>query len=97
MPSTPLWPLVVYFALLLVVVGAMLFLGHYLGERHRERATGMPYESGMRPTGSARLLFPVEFYLIAMFFVIFDLETVFVVAWAVSARSLGWAGYFSIV
>lgn len=96
MASTPLWPLVAFFVLLMVVVGAMLFLGHFLGERHKERATGTPYESGMRPTGSARLLFPVEFYLVAMFFVIFDLETVFVVAWAVTARDLGWAGYVSI-
>ena len=94
--SVPLWPLVVYFAVIIALVAVMLFLGHYLGEKHREHATVMPYESGMRPTGSARLLFPAEFYLVAMFFVIFDLETVFVVAWAVSARALGWAGYISI-
>ncbi|HEX2951592.1 MAG TPA: NADH-quinone oxidoreductase subunit A, partial [Armatimonadota bacterium] len=56
----------------------------------------VPYESGMVPTGSARIRFPADFYLIAMFFVIFDLETVFIVAWAVSMRQVGWAGFTSI-
>jgi hypothetical protein len=47
-----------------------------LGQRHTDRATGEPYESGITPTGSARLRLSADFYLIAMFFVIFDLEAV---------------------
>ncbi len=95
--QTPLWPLVVYFAAVLVVVAGMLVISYLLGQRHHERATGIPYESGMLPTGSARLRFDVKYYLVAMFFVIFDLETVFIVSWAIAFRELGWAGYIEIL
>ena len=78
------------------MVTAIVGLSALLGQRHRERATGIPYESGMLPTGSARLRFSAEFYLIAMFFVIFDLESVLVFAWAVAVRELGWAGYAEV-
>jgi NADH-quinone oxidoreductase subunit A len=91
--SVPLWPLAVYVAAVVLMVAGLLALSYVLGERHRERATVLPYESGMLPTGSARLRFSADFYLVAVFFVIFDLEAVFLFAWAVSARSLGWAGY----
>lgn len=94
--ETTLWPLAVYFGAVLVVVGAMLGLSYVLGERHSERATGDPYESGIVTTGSARVRLSVRFYLIAMFFVIFDLEVVFIIAWALGARELGWAGYIEI-
>ncbi len=89
----PLWPLAAYFVMVLVLVTVILVLSYVLGQRHRERATGEPYESGMLPTGSARLRIDVKYYLVAMFFVIFDLETVFLFAWAVAFRDLGWAGY----
>ncbi|HEY3378220.1 MAG TPA: NADH-quinone oxidoreductase subunit A, partial [Armatimonadota bacterium] len=92
-----LWPLAVYFILVVVLAAGMLVVAYLLGERHRERATDDVYESGMVPTGTARLRFPADFYLIAMFFVIFDLESVFIFAWAVSLRELGWAGYGEIV
>ncbi len=64
-----------------------------LGERHREKQTDEPYESGIVSTGTARVRFDIKFYLIAMFFVIFDLEAVFIFAWAVSIRETGWTGY----
>ncbi len=96
-PSTPLWPLVVYFAGIVVLIVGILGLSYVLGQRHHERGTGEPYESGMLPTGSARLRFDVKYYLVAMFFVIFDLEAVFLVAWAVAFRELGWAGYVEAV
>ena len=72
--TSPLWPLLLYFGLVLFVVAGMLGLSFVLGERHRGRATDQPYESGMLPTGPARLRFDVRFYLIAIFFVIFDLR-----------------------
>lgn len=93
METVVLWPFLVYFALVLVVVLGMLGLSHFLGQRHRERATDEPYESGIPPTGSARLRFDVRFYLVAMFFVIFDLEAAFLFAWAVAFRQAGWLGY----
>jgi len=80
-----------------VLVAAMIGLSAILGQRHQERTTGDPYESGIVPTGTARIRFDVKFYLMAMFFVIFDLEAVFVYVWAVSARRLGWSAYIEIV
>jgi NADH-quinone oxidoreductase subunit A len=92
-----LWPLLVYFATVLVLVGGMLGLSYVLGERHKEKATGEPYESGIPPTGSARLRFDVKFYLVAMFFVIFDLEAAFLFAWVIAFRELGWLGFAEVV
>ncbi|GAB4389275.1 MAG: NADH-quinone oxidoreductase subunit A [Thermodesulfovibrionales bacterium] len=87
------WPLGVYLALAVITAVAMLVLSHLLGQRHMEKATGMPYESGMVATGTARVRFDVKYYLVAMFFVIFDLEAAFIFAWAISLREAGWAGY----
>ncbi len=83
----------VYFAAVAALVTVMIALSYFLGERHREKQTAEPYESGIVSTGTARVRFDVKFYLVAMFFVIFDLEAVFVYAWAVSIRETGWAGY----
>jgi NADH-quinone oxidoreductase subunit A len=95
--TTPLWPLAVYFALVLIVVGGMLGISYLLGERHREEDTDKPYESGVQSTGGARLRLSAKFYLVAMFFVIFDLEAVFIFAWAIAAREVGWGGYVEMV
>jgi len=92
-----LWPLALYFFVVLAIVAAMVGISFFLGERHRQRTTGEPFESGISPTGSARLRFAARFYLIAVFFVIFDLEALFVFAWAVAVRELGWPGYVEIV
>lgn len=95
--ETPLlWPALVYFAAVVIVVAGMLLLSYVLGERHRDPDTGKPYESGVASTGSARLRLSVKFYLVAMFFVIFDLESAFIVAWAICLRQAGWAGYLEI-
>ena len=88
-----LWPLAVYFAIVIALVVVVLGLSALLGQRHRERATGLPYESGVASTGSARLRFGARFYLLAVFFVIFDLEAAFIFAWAVALRDIGWSGY----
>jgi NADH-quinone oxidoreductase subunit A len=88
-----LWPLGVYFAAVVLIVIAMIALSYVLGERHREKQTAEPYESGIVSTGTARVRFDIKFYLVAMFFVIFDLEAVFIFAWAVSIRETGWPGY----
>ena len=88
-----LWPLAVYLVIVLALVVAMLGLSFVLGQRHHERATDSPYESGILSQGSARVRLSAKFYLVAMFFVIFDLESVFLFAWAVSVRETGWPGY----
>ena len=91
--SESLWPLAAYFTAVVILVSVMITLSYVLGERHREKQTAEPYESGIVSTGTARMRFDIKFYLIAMFFVIFDLEAVFIFAWAVSIRETGWAGY----
>jgi NADH-quinone oxidoreductase subunit A len=91
-----LWPLLVYAVFVVILAAGMIVVPYFLGQRHRERATGEVYESGMVATGTARLRFPANYYLLAMFFVIFDLESVFIYAWAVSARQAGWVAYGQI-
>lgn len=86
-----------YGAIVFGLVGAILILSWFLGQHHKERATGEPYEGGILSTGSARLRFSAKFYLIAMLFVIFDLETIFIFSWAIAFRELGWAGYAGVV
>ncbi|HWB87141.1 MAG TPA: NADH-quinone oxidoreductase subunit A [Bryobacteraceae bacterium] len=93
----PIWPLGVYFVLVLLLVAAILTISYLLGQRHNEHATGEPYEAGIVSEGSARVRFSIKFYLIAMFFVVFDLEAVFLFAWAVAARQAGWSGFWEIV
>lgn len=92
-----LWPLGVYFGAVVMLVAAMIIFSYFLGERGRRRQGEQPYESGISPTGTARMRFHIRFYLIAMFFVIFDLEAVFVYAWAVSLRETGWTGYWEMM
>jgi NADH-quinone oxidoreductase subunit A len=87
------WPLGLYAAVVFALVAAMLVASWLLGERHLECATNAPYESGAASTGGARLRLSVGFYPVAVAFVVFDLEAVFLFSWAVSARRLGWAGY----
>jgi len=88
-----LWPLGVYLVIVVMLVVAMLGLSFVLGQRHHNRATGTPYESGILSQGSARVRLSAKFYLVAMFFVIFDLEAVFIFAWAIAVRETGWNGY----
>lgn len=89
-----MWPLLLYFVLVLLLVSGMLLVSYVLGQRHNDRATGAPYEAGIESEGSARMRQTAKFYLIAMFFVVFDLEAVFLFSWAVAARELGWSGFW---
>ncbi len=92
-----MWPLLLYFILVLLLVSGMLLVSYLLGQRHRERATGVPYEAGIESEGSAHVRRTAKFYLIAMFFVVFDLEAVFLFSWAVVARQAGWSGLWEAV
>ncbi len=92
-----LWPLGAYFLVVVILMAIILALSYVLGERHKEHATDEPYEAGVPIIGSARQRLNARFYLVAMFFVVFDLEAVFILAWALAARPLGWAGYIEIL
>jgi NADH-quinone oxidoreductase subunit A len=100
MASDAFWPIVLHLALVLVVVAVMIVMPSLLGERHSrkpwrrgERGTAQAYESGIAPTGNAQLRIPLQYYLVAMLFVIFDLEAVYLYSWALVAREAGWVGF----
>lgn len=92
-----LWPLLVYAAAVIGIVAAMLGLSWVLGQRSTMAPKKGPFESGIEPIGHARFRVSAHFYLVAVFFVIFDLEAVFIFAWAIAFREAGWAGYIEIV
>ncbi|MDR3715599.1 MAG: NADH-quinone oxidoreductase subunit A [Puia sp.] len=91
-----MWPFLVYGIAVVSLVGGILFISYFLGERHEEAATDEAYEGGIIATGTARLRFPVDFYILAIFFVIFDVEAAFLLSWAVSIRAAGWTGYAAV-
>lgn len=88
----PYIPLLVMFALAVVVVLALLLVASKVGPKSSNPAKAEPFESGNPPRGDARIRFSVRFYLIAMLFLIFDLEVVFLYPWAVYFRQLGILG-----
>lgn len=88
------------FGIFLVGVAAMclimLGVSYLLGGRDWGRAKNEPFESGIVSQGSARLRVSVKFYMVAMAFVIFDVEALFLYAWAVSAREVHWPGFIGV-
>jgi len=93
-PAANLLPLIIYFGAILVITAVMLGGAYLLGQRHHAQAADEPFESGIVPTGNMHIRFSVHFYLIAIFFVIFDMETVFLFAWSVAVKQAGWMGFF---
>jgi NADH-quinone oxidoreductase subunit A len=91
------WVLLVYAVAVIGLVVGMVGVSFVLGQRHMQRATREPFESGIVPVGYGRFRLPIQFYLVAMFFVIFDLEAAFLYAWATAVRAAGWSGYLVIV
>lgn len=79
------YPLLVYFVVLAGFVATNLVLAHIAGPRKRTSVKQMPYESGMDPVGDARQPFDVKFYIVAILFLVFDVELLFLYPWAVSA------------
>ncbi len=94
LPRSPeSWAFLAYAVAVGGIVVLMLGLSWVLGGRNTGRAKNDPFESGVVSTGGGHLRFSAKFYLVAMFFVIFDLEAVFLFAWAVSLRQSGWTGF----
>lgn len=88
--------LTIYVALVLVLMAVLLFISAWLGEKKSGIEKGRSYECGVIPTGTARLRYPVPFYLVAIFFLIFDVEGAFIFAWAVTFEDLGWEGWLQM-
>jgi NADH-quinone oxidoreductase subunit A len=87
------WSLLVYAAAVGGLCLLMLGLSHILGGRDWGRAKHEPFESGVVGVGDAQMRWSAKFYLVAMFFVIFDVEAAFLILWAISVRQAGWAGF----
>ncbi len=89
--------LLIYAIMVVTIPVGTIILSWVLGQKDQNPSKADPYESGIPVTDSARLRFPSRFYLVAMFFVIFDLEVVFLFAWAIAFREVGWAGYLTVL
>lgn len=96
-PLNSYLPVLIMGVVALVLVAAFVGLSFVLGPRRPTPQKSAPYECGVTPIGSARERFPVKFYLIAMLFIIFDIETVFLYPWAVTYRSSGAMMWFNFV
>jgi NADH-quinone oxidoreductase subunit A len=101
--SAPLSPwkpgifsLAIYGLLVVLLIAVFLFLSSWLGEKKTNPEKLRPYECGIIPTGTARFRYSVAFYLIATFFLIFDVEAAYIFLWAIAFDRLGWAGWFQI-
>ena len=88
-----LFSLALYAVMVFGLVGFLLFLAGWLGENKENPEKTRPYECGVIPTGASRLHQPVPFYLVAVFFLIFDVEAVFIFAWSAAFRELGLTGW----
>lgn len=85
--------LLIYIIAVVGLVAVIVLLSHVLGQRRRDKATIEPFESGVVSVGDAHLRFSVHFFLMAIFFVIFDLEAVFLFAWVIGFKESGIAGF----
>lgn len=95
-----LWPLGVYLLCVLALIGLMLGVSWLLGERSGERgarARSEPFESGIVSIGFGRFRISAHFYVVAMLFVLFDLEVVYLIAWAIAWEQVGWYGYWGLL
>jgi NADH-quinone oxidoreductase subunit A len=88
--------LLIYTVIAVSLIGVLLLAAWWLGAKRISERKGIPYESGVEPSGSARLAWPVPFYLVAIFFIIFDVEAAFIFAWAVGWDQLGMTGLVQI-
>jgi NADH-quinone oxidoreductase subunit A len=96
MLSAPFYQILVYTIITIMLIGVLLLAAWWLGAKRSSAGKKMPYESGVAPSGSARLAWPVPFYLVAIFFIVFDVEAAFVFTWAVAWDLLGIVGVIQI-
>jgi NADH-quinone oxidoreductase subunit A len=90
-------PFLIHFLLAGGLAGAIVLLSWLLGYRRPTRAKLSPYECGMTPVGDARERFSVKFYLVAMLFILFDVEAVFLYPWAINLKGFGFYGYVAVL
>ncbi|GLX77515.1 NADH-quinone oxidoreductase subunit A [Thalassotalea insulae] len=88
-----LWPIAAYFIILALMLVVMMALSYMLGPKTRTRAKNIPYESGVISVSDNKPRFTSHFFLYAIFFVIFDLETIYLFAWVIAFDEVGWMGF----
>jgi NADH-quinone oxidoreductase subunit A len=91
------FPVLVQGLLAVVIAAALIIISYVFGKKVRNKIKDTPYESGITPTGDARHRFSVKFYLVAMLFIVFDIEAIFLYPWAVVYRDLRWFGFFEML
>jgi NADH-quinone oxidoreductase subunit A len=91
------FPILVQIAIAVAVAGGMLGASWLLGKKVRNPVKESPYECGIVPTGSARERFSVKFYLVAMVFILFDIEAIFLYPWVVVYRELRLFAFFEML
>ncbi len=94
--SPDLLTMIVYGAMVFALMAVLLFLTAWLGEKTQGGIKLSLYESGIPPTGSARFPYPAPFYLVAIFFLIFDVEAAYIFSWAIAFERLGFRGWLQI-
>ena len=88
-----LWPIAAYFLILAAMLVFMMLLSHFMGPKTNSRAKNIPYESGIISVSDNKTRFTSHFFLYAIFFVIFDLETIYLFAWVIAFEEVGWMGF----
>jgi len=91
-----IFSLCVFAAMVVLLIAVLLLLSSWLGEKKAGTEKARAYESGIIPTGNARLRYPVPFFMVAIFFLIFDVEGAFIFTWAIAWEDLGWSGWLQI-
>jgi NADH-quinone oxidoreductase subunit A len=91
--TSPYLPVLIHFLVVVALAATIIGLSAWVGVKRPSRAKLTPYECGIPPVGDARERFTVSFYLVAMLFILFDVEAVFLYPWAVVYRSLKWFGF----
>lgn len=89
---TAYWPIVVLLGIATFIAVATIAMGHLIGPRRPSDRKAEPYESGMTPIGAGTRRIPVRFYMVAVLFILFDIEVVFFLPWAVVFKQLGMFG-----
>ena len=91
------FPVLVQGIIAVVLAAALIVISYAFGKRVRNKIKDTPYESGITPTGDARQRFSVKFYLVAMLFILFDIEAIFLYPWAVVYRDLKMFGFIEML
>ncbi len=92
-----LFPILLLLIFAAILAGILVFLSVSLGKRTRLGKKGNPYECGMEPQGTTKDPIPVKFYMVAVLFILFDIEVVFLYPWAVISRQLGLFGFIEML